>query len=151
MVVIWGLVLIFIKLFMLFSISIKMDYYYLYLEVNECAAAPCQNGGHCVVTWWTPTPAFCTTGFEGTNCETGNCSTFLFLLPLSCPPSVWVICVSMFAAMTSCITVFYLYHHRSNFLGLFVYFKIFTFFLPYSILTSSLAFSLSCLEYVYGN
>ena len=46
----------------------------LYLDIDDCATSPCQNGGSCTdqVNGYT---CSCVDGYDGTNCETGNDAT----------------------------------------------------------------------------
>ena len=46
----------------------------LYLDIDECATNPCQNGGSCTdqVNGYT---CSCVDGYDGTDCETGNDAT----------------------------------------------------------------------------
>ena len=48
---------------------------WLFLDIDECATIPCQNGGSCTdqVNGYT---CNCVDGYDGTNCETGNDATF---------------------------------------------------------------------------
>ena len=43
----------------------------LYLDIDDCATSPCQNGGSCTdqVNGYT---CNCVGGYDGTNCENGN-------------------------------------------------------------------------------
>ena len=43
----------------------------LFLDIDECASAPCQNGGICtdIVNGHT---CNCVAGYDGLNCENGN-------------------------------------------------------------------------------
>ena len=45
--------------------------YSLYVDIDECAISPCQNGGSCTdrINAYT---CDCADGYFGTNCETGN-------------------------------------------------------------------------------
>ena len=44
---------------------------WLFLDIDECATIPCQNGGSCTdqVNGYT---CNCIAGYDGINCETGN-------------------------------------------------------------------------------
>ena len=46
----------------------------LYLDIDDCALSPCQNGGSCTdqVNGYI---CNCVEGYDGTNCETGNTAT----------------------------------------------------------------------------
>ena len=46
----------------------------LYLDIDDCASSPCQNGGSCTdqVNSYT---CNCADGYDGTNCERGNDAT----------------------------------------------------------------------------
>ena len=45
-----------------------------YLDIDDCATSPCQNGGSCtdLVNGYT---CNCVGGYDGTNCENGNNAT----------------------------------------------------------------------------
>ena len=46
-----------------------------FLDIDECATIPCQNGGSCTdqVNGYT---CNCVDGYDGTNCEMGNDANF---------------------------------------------------------------------------
>jgi hypothetical protein len=58
-----------------------------FLDINECASAPCRNGGSCSnnVNAYNCT---CQKGYTGINCETGNNYNWLKI--------VFVLCISLF-------------------------------------------------------
>ena len=43
----------------------------LFIDIDECATSPCQNGGNCTdqINGFS---CNCLHGYDGTNCETGN-------------------------------------------------------------------------------
>ena len=45
--------------------------FYLYIDIDECASIPCQNGGTCFDTtnWYNCT---CAAGYTGPDCERGE-------------------------------------------------------------------------------
>ena len=45
-----------------------------FLDIDDCATNPCQNGGSCTdqINGYT---CNCVDGYDGTNCETGNNGT----------------------------------------------------------------------------
>ena len=48
-----------------------MRYSFLFLEYNNCASNPCENGGTCRHVQDTY-KCYCSQGFFGNNCELGN-------------------------------------------------------------------------------
>ena len=47
-----------------------------FVDIDECATIPCQNGGSCIdqINGYS---CNCDDGYNGTNCENGNCQTLL--------------------------------------------------------------------------
>ena len=53
--------------------NLILDNWYsnIFIDIDECASIPCQNGGSCT-DQVNSYACNCVDGYDGTNCETGN-------------------------------------------------------------------------------
>ena len=57
------------------NLILDNSYSNIFIDIDECASSPCQNGGSCTdeVNGYT---CNCIAGYDGTDCETGNNAIF---------------------------------------------------------------------------
>ena len=58
------------------NLILDNSYSNIFIDIDECASSPCQNGGSCTdqVNGYS---CNCVYGYNGTDCETGNNTTSL--------------------------------------------------------------------------